>query len=419
MVSLFSGAGGLDLGLELAGFTTLAHIEADADCMDTLAMNEARRRRRSLLLHRLIGDVDARSLMSQLYLRPGGLDLLAGGPPCQAFTTTGRRRALLDERGSVVRDYLRLLRALRPRYFLMENVTGFFSAALVHRPLAERSKDHAPLSPSEMKGSVLRWFLGELTGAGYTVSWGVLDAVDFGVPQFRQRAVLIGTLDRRPVFLPRPTHRQSDDRNDPRRWRTLADALKDLHDDEPRIQRLSDFKVSVFQHVPPGGNWRSLPPALRRRTMGRAFHAEGGKSGWWRRLAWDRPSPTILTMPDHSSTGLIHPTETRCLSLRESARCQTFPDSWVFAGSTRSQYRQVGNAVPVQLARQLGLHVLRHMRGVYESAPPPPVWRQASANQRLGTWGWVLPGELPYVLNRRADHVLLDDEPQQAELSLT
>jgi DNA (cytosine-5)-methyltransferase 1 len=417
MVSLFSGAGGLDLGLERAGFETLAQIEIDADCVATLRANHTRRKKDVLVLAEKIADVEASQLMGALQLRKGELDLLAGGPPCQAFTTTGRRRALSDDRGSVVRDYLRLLRTLQPRYFLMENVTGFLSAALVHRPLAKRGKAHLPLMPDEMKGSVLRWFLRELVDAGYTVAWGVLDAVDFGVPQFRQRAFLIGTRARSPVFLPKATHVETKDPDDPRRWRTLADALQGFREEAPLVQPLSSFKAGVFEHIPPGGNWRSLPVTLRRQTMGRAYLAEGGKSGWWRRLSWDRPTPTILTMPDHSSTGLIHPSETRCLSLRECARCQTFPDGWAFLGSSRSQYRQVGNAVPVLLARALGMQIRKHMAGGFEPPPPPPVWRKASANQRLGTWGWVGPRDRARVLNRRADHVTFEPEPQQLTLT--
>lgn len=419
VVSLFSGAGGLDLGLERAGFQVLAQVELDRDCAETLRLNSRRRTQKPAVMETTVGAVDAAELMATLGLRVGELELLAGGPPCQAFTTTGRRRALQDERGSVVNDYLRLLRGLSPQYFLMENVTGFFSAALRHRALVERGPGNPPLGPEEKKGSVFTWFLSELLAAGYTVCWGVLDAVDFGVPQFRQRAFLIGSRSERPVFLPPATHFDDPSVSEGARWRTLADAFAGLEDDAPLIQPLSEFKTSVFRHVPAGANWRSLSPELREQTMGRAFLAEGGKGGWWRRLAWDRPSPTILTMPDHSSTGLIHPEETRCLTVRECARCQTFPDTWRFAGSSRSQYRQIGNAVPVALAWQLSLQVKRHMEGCPLAVPGPPVWRQASANQRLGTWGWAMPRNGKpemHVLNRRDDHVFLG-EPAQLRLT--
>jgi len=155
---------------------------------------------------------------------------------------------------------------------------------------------------------------------------------------------------------------------------------------------------------------------VRRETMGKAFHAEGGKSGWWRRLSWDRPTPTILTMPDHSSTGLIHPDETRCLSVRECARCQTFPDEWIFAGQSRSQYRQIGNAVPVGLAASLGKQIVKHMEGKRDAVPSPPVWHHESANQRLGTWGWISNKDKKiHVLNHRGDHV---DYGESGQLTL-
>jgi len=414
VVGLFSGAGGLDLGLHEAGFQSRALLDFDTDCAGTLRANRKRLNvGEAQILHKSIVDVSAVSLARSIQLRRGRLDLLAGGPPCQAFTTTGCRRALTDDRGSVVHHYLRLLRGLEPRYFLMENVTGFFSAALNHRPLARRGKNHPPLQDDEAKGSVFRWFVSELVDAGYSISWGVLDAVDFGVPQFRQRAVLIGTRSPDPVFLPTPTHSSTNDGGCG--WRTLRDALAGLDEDEPLLQPLSAFKRRVFQLVPAGGNWRSLPPQVRRETMGAAFHAEGGKSGWWRRLSWDRPTPTILTMPDHSSTGLIHPDETRCLSVRECARAQTFPDDWRFDGGSRSQYRQIGNAVPVLFARRLAEQILAHMRGVRAATPTPPVWRQESANQRLGTWGWVSNSDRRVVvLNQRFDHVEL--VPRQLEL---
>jgi DNA (cytosine-5)-methyltransferase 1 len=414
MVSLFSGAGGLDIGLEKAGFVALARCELDGDCANTLDMNRRQLMKPdSLLMRGDVSDLDPATLLDEVGLGQGDLDLLAGGPPCQAFTTTGRRRALNDSRGSNVMHYLRLLKHLRPRCFLMENVTGFLSAALHHRPLKERGNGNRPMEPSEMKGSVLKWFVGELSRSGYTVTWGVLDAVDFGVPQFRQRAFLVGVRDGDAFVLPAPTHFEHD-RGMPT-WRTLRDALEGLDDPAPLVQPLSEFKTRVFGTIPSGGNWRSMSPDVRAETMGRAFHAEGGRGGWWRRLAWDRPAPTILTMPDHSSTGLIHPDEVRCLSVRECARCQTFPDSWEFSGPSRSRYRQIGNAVPVELAARLGEAIVNYLDGQRVRRPAPPTWRQASANQRIGTWGWMTHDGVLTILNQRPDHISLS-EPSQLML---
>jgi DNA (cytosine-5)-methyltransferase 1 len=145
--------------------------------------------------------------------------------------------------------------------------------------------------------------------------------------------------------------------------------------------------------------------------MGAAFYAEGGKSGWWRRLAWDQPAPTILGMPDHSSTALVHPDEVRCLSVNECAAIQTFPSWVVFAGQSRSQYQQIGNAVPVLLGRALGRQLANFLDGHRDPGPPPAEWRQASANRRIGTHGWTTGTksfDVHLNVKVRPDHVWAD-----------
>ena len=174
------------------------------------------------------------------------------------------------------------------------------------------------------------------------------------------------------------------------------------------IQPLSERKREVYALIPPGGNWRDLPEELRKKTMGSAYEADGGKSGWWRRLAWDLPAPTILGMPDHSSTALIHPDEVRCLSVNECAALQTFKGVR-FASTSRSQYQQIGNAVPVDMAKYLGEHIRRFLQGERLAQPPHPRWRQESSNRRIGTHGWVTPsGQGPRYhlhVNVRQDHI--------------
>lgn len=172
------------------------------------------------------------------------------------------------------------------------------------------------------------------------------------------------------------------------------------------LMPLSERKKTVYRQVPAGGNWRDLPVSLREETMGRAFVATGGKSGWWRRLAWDRPAPTILGMPDHSSTALIHPDEVRCMSVNECAAIQSFPSDTEFCGTTRSQYQQIGNAVPPLLGQALGQHLIRFMDGNRdETEPPIPAWRQSSANRRPGTHGWTVAGGYHLHVPIRPDHI--------------
>ena len=399
-VSLFSGAGGLDIGLRASGWQILAQVEADGDCAETL---KGHRATSAEVIARKIEDVPPTPLRRALGLKKGELGLLAGGPPCQPFTTHGLRRAITDARAaSTFPQYLDFVREFNPAALLMENVDGLLSAALRHRPLALRGKNGPPMEWEERKGSFLHWLLSELANLGYAVVWGVLEAADYGVPQLRQRAFLVGTRDGDPCFLPKPTF------GGKRPYKTLRDAVSGLDDPGP-IQPLSEKKRSVYGQIPPGGNWRALPERIQRETMGAAYDATGGKSGWWRRLAWDEPAPTILGMPDHSSTGLIHPDEVRCLGLNECAALQSFPKGTKFAGRPRSQYQQVGNAVPPLVGKRVGSAVLAHLNGKRSPQPKPPAWRKQSANRRIGTHGWVIPGpsgpRFTIVVKVRDDHV--------------
>lgn len=404
-VSLFSGAGGLDLGLESAGWNVLAQVEMDTDSIGTLRNHAQSRGLKTEIVPARIENTAPHSLRKKLRLSKGELELLAGGPPCQPFTTTGLRQASNDRRASsLFPAYFDYVAEFEPKTILIENVDGLLSAALRHRPLIARGKDHPNLKPEEQKGSFLRWFLEELVKQGYSVAWGVVDAADYGVPQMRQRAILIGVRGKEPCYLPPPEFG----------WpglplyRDLRCALAGVKELGP-VQPLSQRKRAVYAVVPPGGNWRDLPDELRKATMGAAYVAEGGKSGWWRRLSWDSPAPTILGMPDHSSTALIHPDEVRCLSVNECAAIQTFPSEVRFAGSSRSQYQQIGNAVPVLMAQRLGDHLRRFLEGERLAKPEPPPWRQASANRRIGTHGWVTPSAAGprYRMNVqiRPDHV--------------
>lgn len=387
-LSLFSGAGGLDLGLHASGWPVLAQIEMDPDCVATLEHQVSWAKRKTKCISARIEDVNPGALRHSLRLSPGQLGLLAGGPPCQPFTTTGLRQGINDRRASsAFPTYLTYVEEFMPAALLLENVDGMLSAALRHRPLRHRGSGAPRLEWDEQKGSFLHWLLTKLTKLGYSVAWGVIEGADHGVPQLRQRAVLIGIREGDPCFLPEPSFGSLPLRP----FRTLRDALAGVKEIGP-VQPLSERKRAVFRLIPPGGNWRDLPEDVRRSTMGAAYFATGGKSGWWRRLSWDEPAPTILGMPDHSSTALVHPDEVRCLSLNECSAVQTFPKYVRFGGSPRSGYQQVGNAVPPLLARVLGRHVGMHLEGKRMPIPAPPSWRHGSANRRIGTHGWAVPG---------------------------
>ena len=250
----------------------------------------------------------------------------------------------------------------------MENVRGLVSAALKHRPLKDRpDKGGPPLSPEEEPGSVIRLFsedLQKICGASYHMDCFEVNAVNYGAPQIRERLLFIGNRFNAMVDFPEPTHGKCETKfplqmaglesKQLKPWKTLRDAIGDVEETNPIILDFSPRKKEFLSQIPPGSNWRSLPEELQKESMGKAFFAKGGRSGWWRRLTFDLPSPTLVTMPNHASTSLCHPTETRALTLREYARIQEFPDDWEFSGKTMEQYAQVGNAVHTRLGKVAG-----------------------------------------------------------------
>jgi len=268
----------------------------------------------------------------------------------------------------------------------MENVRGLLSAALTHRPIAERpDKGGPPLKPEEEPGSVVRLFakdLSKLRGVSYHLDIFEVNSVNYGAPQIRERVLFIGNIYGATVEFPQPTHGQSplngsnpqlnffeEPRLKP--WRTLGDAIGDLNESDPVVLDFSPRKKSFLEMVPPGSNWRSLPEGAQKESMGKAWHAKGGRSGWWRRLTFDLPSPTLITMPNHASTSLCHPTETRALSIREYARIQEFPDEWKFSGSVSEQYAQVGNAVPARLGKIAGEVIYQSLSALISAGSKP------------------------------------------------
>ena len=356
-VSLFSGAMGLDLGLERAGFQTRVAVESDPDAAATVRAN----RPDVHVFERPIEKVGTAEILEKAEVGVGELDLVAGGPACQSFSTAGKRRSLGDALGRLFYQFMRVVDEARPRFFLMENVRGLLSAAVRHRPLAERGAGHPPLAPDEELGSAFEEMTTRLEESGYYVVFDVLNAADFGVAQTRQRLVIIGSRDGVRLSMPTPTHDAGPAPGLPP-WKTLEKALRGLHEDEPEYIAFVPSRREYFRDVPAGGNWRDLPEKARADALGSAGDSWGGRTGFFRRLSWDAPSPTLNTSPDYKATALCHPGEVRPLSVGEYARVQGFPDDWAVNGSTRAKYRQLGNAVPVELAAALG-HAVRDASG--------------------------------------------------------
>ena len=347
VISLFSGAMGLDIGLAKAGLNVVIGQDFDASCVKTMRANGHK------VLEGDIREIEPQQLLSLTGLHIGEPFLICGGPPCQPFSTAGKRLGINDPRGSLFMDFIRMIDYIRPRFFVMENVKGIMSAPLKHVPLAERDEK----DPEQRLGTVLDVILSEFNKLGYKTVYGVLDAVNYGVPQFRERFVLIGSRDNEDIFLPIPTHFQMH-QNQEYQWQSVRSVIEDLEFDSGECATLSDERLKFLKMVPQGGNWRDLPEDIIPIAMGGAYTSGGGKVGFYRRLSYDQPSPTVVTSPVQKATMMCHPTQNRPLSVKEYARIQQFPDNWIFTGTTAAKYRQIGNAVPVGLAEAIGKAVI-------------------------------------------------------------
>jgi DNA (cytosine-5)-methyltransferase 1 len=384
VISLFSGAMGLDIGLERTGrFKLLATVEKEPAFCDTIRLNRDNGRLSNEKLRVYEGDItklDPLMILNEMGLEPGELDILCGGPPCQSFSTAGRRGTVQDVRGTLLWQFLRFVEVMRPKFFLMENVRGLLSAAIYHRPITDRPEHGGrPYTPDEEPGSVVRSFardLGNIQGTPYRMDCFEVNAVNYGAPQLRERALFIGNRFNAVVSFPDPTHGGPDDGevepatlfDGPAKklqpWRTLRDAIGHVKEENPVLMDFSERKKKFLAMVPPGSNWRSLPEEIQKASMGPVWHAKGGRSGWWRRLNFDLPCPTLVTMPNHAGTSLCHPTEVRALSLKEYELIQEFPEHWEICGTTAQQYAQVGNAVPVRLGQIAGEVIAEAMDGL-------------------------------------------------------
>ncbi len=349
VISLFSGAMGLDLGLEAAGLDIALALECSAFPVATIARN----RPLLPLIDKPIEEVPSKEILATARLKPGEAFAVVGGPSCQVFSTAGHRKSLADPRSTMFRHFVRVIRDTQPEFFVMENVRGLLSAAVRHRPLKKRGPGFPPLEQEEELGSAFGVVADTLRDLGYYCVFDVLNAADYGVPQTRQRLVIVGSRDGKKVRMPEPTH-HPDGAGSLLKWRTLGDVLTDLKEDDPDYYFFCPAKERFLKLIPEGGNWRQLPEELKSTALGRAFLSWGGRSGFFRRLSRERPSPALTTRPDSKATTLCHPTELRPLSVGEYARIQQFPDDWVFEGTVRKKYEQVGNAVPVGLGAAIG-----------------------------------------------------------------
>lgn len=352
-ISLFSGAMGLDLGVEAAGFDVRVCVE-----MNKWAAQTIRKNTDIPVIEKDINEVSTTEILKAAGLTRRQITLVVGGPPCQAFSTAGKQRGLADFRGNVIIQYLRVISEIRPKYFILENVRGILSARLNVVP--EEYSEYEGIR--NIKGSVIYFLTEEFKKLGYSISYALLNAANYGVPEKRERVIILGHIGER-VPIPRPTHSEHG-LHGTHKWVTLRDAIGDLNQRENmRFVPLRPRSVEYMKMLKAGENWTDLLPEIAEKAMGKAYHLSGGKTGFLRRLSFDEPSPTLVTSPTMPATLLCHPTELRPLSVEEYARIQQFPDTWVFEGAVEEIYKQIGNAVPVGLGYAAGMQIMKHIKG--------------------------------------------------------
>jgi DNA (cytosine-5)-methyltransferase 1 len=362
-LSFFSGAMGLDQGLEKVGIELLLACEYDKVCRRTITAN-----RPDIALIGDIWEYDSSEIRAAAGLTQNDdVDVMVGGPPCQSFSTAGARRGFEDARGNALLRYIQLILEIKPKYAVIENVRGLLSAPMIHTPHAQRKADWHP-EPEELPGGALFHVLQMLRGAGYGVSFNLYNAANFGVPQSRERVIILCTRDGAAMPHLMPTHSQDGSFGLPKA-RTLRDALQGL---DPKLGDHTEFpdaRLRFYRMLGPGQYWKHLPEELHREAIGGSLDSGGGKTGFLRRLAWDKPSCTLVTSPTMPATDICHPEETRPLSVQEYKRIQQFSDDWEVCGSITDQYKQLGNAVPVGLGEAVGRAILAHMDGKVEMPP--------------------------------------------------
>lgn len=346
VLSLFSGGMGLDIGLEKTGrFKLLACVEKIPAFCETIRRNRdgGRIGSRDLRVYEAdVSELDPFEILADLKVARGSLDLIAGGPPCQAFSVFGKRRGLADRRGKLILEYVRFVEALRPRMFVMENVRGLLSMKTEER---------------KQKGALFRMVQDRFDSLGYRTDCFVVNSVNYGAPQIRERILLIGNRYNLLADFPPPTHSDRPKDNLPP-FATLSDAIRNKLDPDETVMHFSERKKKYLDMVPSGGNWRSLPLAIQKESMGKSFYLKGGRSAHWRKLSFEFPCPTVMTLPNHAGTSMCHPELLRPLTVGECMLVQGFPPEWVFVGTPGEKYQQVGNAVPIVLGYLAGRSVI-------------------------------------------------------------
>jgi DNA (cytosine-5)-methyltransferase 1 len=361
-LSFFSGCLGLDLGLEMAGLHSRLYCDFNKKCRESISAN-----RIGIPVIDEIHNYSSNEVLELAGLERGKVFCISGGPPCQAFSTAGKRQGFSDPRGNVFLRFIDLILDIRPEYAIIENVRGLLSASLRHRPHNERGPDFPPLELDEIKGGALLHIISTLKEGGYSVSFNLYNSANYGAPQKRERVVIMISLNGRIPFLT-PTHDEFGRFGLPK-WISFKDSCSDIKGKQTFLE-FPESRLQYYRLLKDGEYWKDLPTEeMRREALGKSYFSGGGKTGFLRRVNSSKPSPTLVTSPTMPATDLAHPFEDRPLSVEEYKRLQGFPDNWIIKGNIRDQYKQLGNAVPVQLGKAIGDAIINHHKGVATPLP--------------------------------------------------
>ena len=348
LLSFFSGAMGLDIGLHKVGFKTLLACEIDKSSRETIVANNP--------TIGLIGDI--RNYSTEDIFEYAGLetseevDLIVGGPPCQAFSSAGKRMGLADDRGNVFLKFIEVIENIKPKFAVIENVRGLLSATY-SIDLKEEEEIFLPPELKELKGATMYYVYNRLRDAGYKISFNLYNSANYGTPQSRERVIIVCSRVNDYVPYLKPTHSKGGEFG-LKKWKVLKTALKGLNVDNNEFIKFPEKRLKYYRLLKAGENWRNLTEELQKEALGKSYYLGGGKTGFFRRLSWDKPSPTLVTHPAMPATDLGHPEEDRPLSVLEYKRIQEFPDKWKIKGSLINRYKQIGNAVPVSVGKAIG-----------------------------------------------------------------
>lgn len=348
-ISFFSGAMGMDIGLENAGIKPLLAVENNKEARATIINNN-----NEIGLLDDINDCNEELIREYANIpKDHQVDIFVGGPPCQAFSTAGNRKGFEDSRGSVLIKYVDLIKKVKPKYFILENVRGL----LTTKAILEENNG------IPVKGAALHYIISSLEEVGYSISFELYNSMYFGAPQSRERFVIIGKVGDSKVEYLTPTHTDNE-KYALKPIVKVGDAIGDIQDSDMHFVEIPKTRREWFKKIPEGGNWKSLSEEDQKKAMGNKYNMGGGRTGFFRRLDFSKPSPTLVTSPIMPATDLIHPTELRALSIEEYSRIQGFPDDYKFYGSLMEQYRQIGNAVPVKLGEAIGRTIINDIKGI-------------------------------------------------------